>query len=56
MKSRSKATHYELDKNEKEISFFGRNNDFIPWLPRGFVRDYLDVEGPITNSSIALAL
>ncbi len=50
------ATRYEWDKNEREISFFDCNNDFIPWPPRGFVRDYLDVEGPITNSSISLAL
>ena len=25
-------THYEGDKNEREISFSGLNNDFIPWL------------------------
>lgn len=51
-----RATHYEWDKSEREISFFGRNNGFIPWLPRGFVRAYLDAEGPITNSSISLGL
>jgi hypothetical protein len=54
--NREHSNPLRMGSERKEISLFGRNNGFIPSLPQGFVRDYLDVEGPITNSSISLAL